>query len=71
MFIIHRKNGGLVVLKEVQGLTLDLPNNVTFRFSNGEYDKIKLQCKNSGLDLQSALIRGFNTNEEFKEVSDD
>ena len=69
MFIIHKIKGGVKIIKEVQSIEFYPPVIVDFNYSNGTSERILLERKD-GLDVKSALIRGFNTNEEFKEVSD-
>lgn len=68
MFIIKRLDGGLNVLDSIQGLDFKAPNTVTFILNNGEAMTFKLECETSEY-IEDALIRGFKTNEYFKEVS--
>lgn len=67
MFIIKKLDGGLKVLDGVMGVDFTPPHKATFLLKNGEAMTFNLQCETSEY-IEDALIRGFKTNEYFKEV---
>ena len=72
MFIIATKKGNTIVFDDLQGATiekadLDVPARVEFLFKNGETREFYLKSTSSEY-LEDAVIRGFKTNEYFKEV---
>ena len=66
MFVIDEKNGGTTILNRVDAVYLENDDNVCFKVSDKFYS-YKLMNESAG-SLKDALIRGFITNETFKEV---
>lgn len=65
MFIIDEKDGSTAIFNRVDAVYLENDNEVSFKIL-GEFYSYKLVSE-SAETLKDALIRGFTTNETFKE----